>query len=93
MSSGGKREGAGRPSKGDRVTLSVRIDREVAERLKELATEREMTQGEVIEVAILKLKRDRSEMLDKACEWLKMNGCDFATEDGLVEHFREAMEE
>ena len=92
MSSGGKREGAGRPRKGDRVTLSVRIDREVAEHLKELAAEREMTQGEVIEIAIRGLKRDRRAMRDKACEWLKMNGCDFATEDGLVEHFREAME-
>jgi hypothetical protein len=49
--------GAGRPSKGERVVLSVRIDREVAERLKELATEREMTQGEVVEVAIMRLKR------------------------------------
>jgi predicted DNA-binding protein len=57
MSSGGKREGAGRPSKGDRVVLSVRIEQEVAERLKELATEREMTQGEVVEVAIMSLKR------------------------------------
>lgn len=57
MSSGGVREGAGRPSKGDRVVLSVRIEREVAERLKELATEREMTQGEVVEVAIMRLKR------------------------------------
>lgn len=57
MSSGGKREGAGRPSKGDRVVLSVRIEREVAERLKELASEREMTQGEVVEVAIMRLKR------------------------------------
>lgn len=57
MASGGKREGSGRPSKGDRVVLSVRIEREVAERLKELATEREMTQGEVVEVAIMRLKR------------------------------------
>lgn len=57
MSSGGKREGAGRPSKGDRVVLSVRIEREVAERLKELAADREMTQGEVVEVAIMRLKR------------------------------------
>jgi hypothetical protein len=29
----------------------------VAERLKELAAEREMTQGEVVEVAIMRLKR------------------------------------
>lgn len=57
MSSGGKREGAGRPSKGDRVTLSVRIDKEVAERLRLLAAEREMTQGEVVEIAIKELKR------------------------------------
>lgn len=57
MASGGKREGAGRPSKGDRVVLSVRIEREVVERLKELAAEREMTQGEVVEVAIMRLKR------------------------------------
>lgn len=57
MTSGGKREGAGRPSKGDRVVLSVRIEREVAERLKELAAAREMTQGEVVELAIMRLKR------------------------------------
>lgn len=57
MSSGGKREGAGRPSKGDRVVLSVRIEREVAELLKELAEEREMTQGELVEVAVIRLKR------------------------------------
>lgn len=93
MASGGKRVGAGRPSKGDRVVLSVRIDKEVAERLKLLASEREMTQGEVIEIAIKGLKRDRRAMLDKACEWLMMYGCEFATEEGLVEHFREAMEE
>lgn len=92
MSSGGKREGAGRPRKGDRVTLSVRIDREVAEHLKELAAEREMTQGEVIEIAIRGLKRDRRAMIDKACAWLMECGCDFATEEGLAEAFREAME-
>lgn len=57
MSSGGKREGAGRPSKGERIVLSVRIDREVADILKELAAEREMAQGEVVEVAIMRLKR------------------------------------
>lgn len=57
MSSGGKREGAGRPSKGDRVVLYVRIAKEVAERLKLLASERDMTQGEVVEIAIMELER------------------------------------
>lgn len=57
MSSGGKREGAGRPSKGDRVVLSVRIEREVAETIKSLAIEQGKSQGEIVEDSIKLIKR------------------------------------
>lgn len=32
-------------------------------------------------------------MIDKACEWLMLYGCEYATEEVMVEHFRKAMEE
>jgi hypothetical protein len=57
MASGGKRSGAGRPSKGDRVVLSVRIDREVAETIKSLAIEQGKAQGEIVEDSIKLIKR------------------------------------
>lgn len=44
---GGKREGAGRPSK-DYKALSVRVPAEIAETIKQMAQEREISQGEVI---------------------------------------------
>ena len=47
MSRGGKREGAGRPSK-DYIALSVRVPAEIAETIKQMAQEREISQGEVI---------------------------------------------
>ena len=31
-------------------------------------------------------------MIDKACEWLMLQGCEYATEEVMVEHFRKAME-
>lgn len=57
MSSGGKRSGAGRPSKGDRIVLSVRIDRVVAETIKSLAIEQGKSQGEIVEDNIKLIKR------------------------------------
>lgn len=57
MASGGKREGAGRPSKGDRVVLFVRIDREVADTIKSLAIEQGKTQGEIVEDIIRNIER------------------------------------
>ena len=32
-------------------------------------------------------------MIDKACEWMMRYGCEYATEEVMVEHFRKAMEE
>ena len=32
-------------------------------------------------------------MIDKACNWLMQYGCQYATEEVMVEHFRKAMEE
>ena len=32
-------------------------------------------------------------MIEKACEWLMLYGCEYATEEVMVEHFRKAMEE
>ena len=32
-------------------------------------------------------------MIDKACEWLMLYGCEYATEEVMVEHFKKAMEE
>ena len=32
-------------------------------------------------------------MIEKACEWLMRYGCEYATEEVMVEHFRKAMEE
>ena len=32
-------------------------------------------------------------MIEKACNWLMQYGCEYATEEVMVEHFRKAMEE
>lgn len=32
-------------------------------------------------------------MIEKACEWLMLYGCEYATEEVMVEHFRKAIEE
>ena len=50
MPKGGWR-GGGRPSKGDRVAITIRIRREVAEHIKTLAQAQGKTQGELIEEA------------------------------------------
>lgn len=31
-------------------------------------------------------------MIDKACEWLMLYGCEYATEEVMVEHFKKAMQ-
>ena len=38
-------------------------------------------------------RQGRKDMIDKACEWLMLYGCEYATEEVMVEHFRKAMEE
>lgn len=35
----------------------------------------------------------QKKMIDKACEWLMLYGCEYATEEVMVEHFRKTMEE
>lgn len=32
-------------------------------------------------------------MIEKACDWLMRYGCEYATEEVMVEHFRKDMEE
>ena len=32
-------------------------------------------------------------MIEKACNWLMQYGCEYATEEVMVEHFRKIMEE
>lgn len=53
MSSGGKREGAGRPRKDNVVSLHVRVPEEVAVEVKRRAIEQKKSQGEVIAEAIM----------------------------------------
>ncbi len=55
MSSGGKREGAGRPRK-DYKKLSVEVPEEVAVEVKRRAVEQKKSQGEVVAEAIKKTK-------------------------------------
>lgn len=47
MSSGGKREGAGRPRK-DTVAIQIRVSPEVAEQLRQTAKAEGITTGEVV---------------------------------------------
>lgn len=46
---GGKREGAGRPSKGERITITLRISEEAKEMLDIMCYTHACTQGELLE--------------------------------------------
>lgn len=55
MSSGGKREGSGRPRK-NTVAIQIRVSPEVAEQLRQEAKVNGITTGEVVVRALDKLK-------------------------------------
>ena len=56
MSRGGKRKGAGRPSKGYDTTLSVRVPADVAETIRQMAKEQGKAQGDII-VELVRARR------------------------------------
>lgn len=55
MSSGGKREGAGRPRK-NYESMTIRVPEEVAVEVKQRSVEQKKSQGEVVAEAIKKTK-------------------------------------
>lgn len=57
MNRGGKREGAGRPRKEDKVTITIRINNETAMRIKEMAMEQGKSQGEIVEDSVKSTKK------------------------------------
>lgn len=59
MSSGGKREGAGRPRKGNRQALNVRLSVEVIEEIRHRASAQGKSLGEIVEQAVM-LSKDAS---------------------------------
>lgn len=56
MSSGGKREGAGRPRKANRQALNVRLSVEVVEEIRQRAAEQNKSLGDVVAEAIMQSK-------------------------------------
>lgn len=59
MSSGGKREGAGRPRKANRQALNVRLSVEVIEEIRHRAAAQRKSLGEIVEQAVI-LSKDAS---------------------------------
>lgn len=57
MNRGGKREGAGRPRKEDKVAITIRINNETAMRIKEMAMAQGKSQGEIVEDSVKSTKK------------------------------------
>lgn len=54
MSRGGKRDGAGRPRKGHKKSLNIRLSIEVVEEIRRRAVSQHKPLGDVVEDAIIK---------------------------------------